>query len=48
MPIAFLVTVVVSLNTRSRIPKGTARTMVRLHAPETLTAGLPEATTLRY
>jgi len=48
MPIAFFVMVVVSLNTPSRIPKGTARTMVRLHAPETLKAGLPEPTPLTY
>lgn len=34
MPIAFLVTIVVSLATPSRIPRGTDRTMVRLHAPE--------------
>jgi cation/acetate symporter len=34
MPIAFVVAVVVSLATPSRIPPGTARTMVRLHAPE--------------
>ena len=36
MPIAFLVAVLVSLATPSRIPKGTARTMVRLHTPEDL------------
>jgi len=36
VPIAFLVTVLVSLATPSRIPKGTARTMVRLHTPENL------------
>src|SRR4029079_15824724 len=36
VPIAFLVTVMVSLATPSRIPKGTARTMVRLHTPEDL------------
>ena len=34
MPTAFLVAIVVSLATPSRIPAGTARTMVRLHAPE--------------
>ncbi len=34
MPIAFAVTILVSLATPSRIPPGTARTMVRLHAPE--------------
>jgi cation/acetate symporter len=36
VPIAFLVTVLVSMATPSRIPKGTARTMVRLHTPENL------------
>ncbi|MBG0817148.1 cation acetate symporter [Planomonospora sp. ID82291] len=36
VPIAFLVMVVVSLLTPGRIPKGVARTMVRLHTPETL------------
>ena len=36
VPIAFLVAVMVSLATPSRIPKGTARTMVRLHTPEDL------------
>jgi len=36
VPIAFLVAVTVSLATPSRIPKGTARTMVRLHTPEDL------------
>jgi len=36
VPIAFFVAVVVSLATPSRIPKGTARTMVRLHTPEDL------------
>jgi cation/acetate symporter len=44
MPIAFLVAVVVSLKTPNRIPKGTARTMVRLHAPEALIADLAEPT----
>jgi cation/acetate symporter len=34
VPIAFVVAVMVSLATPSRIPKGTARTMVRLHTPE--------------
>jgi len=34
MPTAFVVAIVVSLATPSRIPAGTARTMVRLHAPE--------------
>jgi len=36
VPIAFLVAVLVSLATPSRIPKGTARSMVRLHTPEDL------------
>ncbi|MEU4832130.1 cation acetate symporter [Streptosporangium sp. NPDC023615] len=36
VPIAFLVMVVVSLLTPSRIPPNVARTMVRLHTPETL------------
>jgi cation/acetate symporter len=40
VPVAFLVAVTVSLVTPSRIPKGTARTMVRLHAPEALNADL--------
>jgi hypothetical protein len=31
---------VVSLATPKRIPRGTARTMVRLHAPEVLSANL--------
>jgi len=44
VPIAFLVAVTVSLATPSRIPRGTARTMVRLHAPEALSAGLTERT----
>ncbi len=35
-PIAFAVMVVVSLATPSRVPRGTARTMVRLHSPEDL------------
>jgi cation/acetate symporter len=48
MPIAFLVAVVVSITTPSRIPKGTARTMVRLHAPEALNADLAEPTPLSY
>jgi cation/acetate symporter len=34
VPIAFVVTVVVSMATPARIPRGTARTMVRLHTPE--------------
>lgn len=36
VPIAFTVTVAVSLLTPGRIPRGVARTMVRLHAPEGL------------
>jgi cation/acetate symporter len=48
MPIAFLVAVLVSITTPSRIPKGTARTMVRLHAPEALNADLAEPTSLSY
>ncbi|GAA3022946.1 cation acetate symporter [Streptosporangium longisporum] len=36
VPIAFLVMVVASLLTPSRIPPNVARTMVRLHTPETL------------
>ncbi len=36
VPIAFLVAVLVSLATPSRVPKGTARSMVRLHTPEDL------------
>lgn len=36
VPIAFLVAILVSLATPARIPKGTARTMVRLHTPEDL------------
>ncbi|ADG88842.1 hypothetical protein TBS_11440 [Thermobispora bispora] len=36
VPVSFLVMIVVSLLTPSRIPPGVARTMVRLHAPETL------------
>jgi cation/acetate symporter len=36
VPAAFLVTVLVSYATPSSIPAGTARTMVRLHAPEDL------------
>ena len=38
MPTAFLVAIVVSLATPGRIPAGTARTMVRLHAPESVRA----------
>jgi cation/acetate symporter len=36
VPTAFLVTMLVSIATPSRIPRGTARTMVRLHTPENL------------
>ncbi|MBB4916726.1 cation acetate symporter [Streptosporangium saharense] len=36
VPVAFTVMIVVSLLTRSRIPPGVARIMVRLHTPETL------------
>jgi cation/acetate symporter len=36
VPIAFAVTVLVSLATPSRVPRGTARSMVRLHTPEDL------------
>ena len=36
VPIAFAVAVIVSMATPSRVPKGTARTMVRLHTPEDL------------
>ena len=36
VPTAFLVMVLVSLATRSRIPAGVARTMLQLHAPEVL------------
>jgi len=38
LPTTFLVMAVVSLATPKRIPRGTARTMVRLHAPEALRA----------
>ena len=34
LPTTFVVMMLVSLMTPARIPKGTARTMVRLHAPE--------------
>ena len=40
LPITFVVMTVVSLATPKRIPRGTARTMVRLHAPEVLSANL--------
>ena len=36
IPIAFATAVVVSLATPGRIPRHTARTMVRLHTPEDL------------
>jgi Na+(H+)/acetate symporter ActP len=36
VPVAFLVMVVVSLRTPSRVPRGVGRTMVRLHAPESV------------
>jgi len=42
LPSAAAVMVLVSLATPGRIPRGTARTMVRLHAPETLSAGRGE------
>ncbi len=42
LPITFVVMAVVSLATPKRIPRGTARTMVRLHAPESLSAVLGE------
>ena len=42
LPITFVVMTVVSLATPKRIPRGTARTMVRLHAPEALSAALAE------
>ena len=38
LPVTFAVMAVVSLATPKRIPRGTARTMVRLHAPEALIA----------
>jgi cation/acetate symporter len=37
VPSALVTMVVVSLLTRSRVPGHTARFMVRLHTPETLT-----------
>jgi cation/acetate symporter len=40
LPTTFVVMAVVSLATPKRIPQGTARTMVRLHAPEALSANL--------
>ena len=36
MPLAFATVVVVSLLTPGRIPRGVARSMVRLHTPETV------------
>jgi cation/acetate symporter len=36
VPVAFLTMVLVSLATRSRLPAHVARTMVRLHTPETV------------
>ncbi len=39
IPIAFATTVLVSLATPSAIPRGAARTMVRLHSPEELHLG---------
>lgn len=36
VPVSFTVMVTVSLLTPSRVPRGVARTMVRLHTPETL------------
>ncbi|MBP2705796.1 cation acetate symporter [Microbispora sp. RL4-1S] len=36
VPVSFTVMIVVSLLTPSRVPRGVARTMVRLHTPETL------------
>jgi cation/acetate symporter len=48
LPITFAVMAVVSLATPKRIPRGTARTMVRLHAPETLSAALGEPPPLTH
>ena len=42
LPITFIVMTVVSRATPGRVPRGTARTMVRLHAPEALSAHLGE------
>ncbi len=36
VPLAFLVTVVVSLATPGHVPNGTLRTMIRLHTPESI------------
>ncbi|MEI2766425.1 MAG: cation acetate symporter [Dermatophilaceae bacterium] len=41
VPLAFATAVIVSLATPGSIPKGAARTMVRLHAPEELTRPSP-------
>jgi cation/acetate symporter len=41
MPLAFLVAALVSLATPGRVPPGTLRTMVRLHAPESLASQAP-------
>lgn len=41
VPIAFAVTVLVSYASPSRVPAGTARTLVRLHAPEDLGTPTP-------
>jgi cation/acetate symporter len=43
LPTTFLVMTAVSLATPQRIPRGTSRTMVRLHAPESLSASLGQA-----
>lgn len=40
LPVTFLVMMGVSLATPRHVPRGTARTMVRLHAPEVLSAHL--------
>jgi len=40
LPTTFAVMMLVSLATPARIPRGTARTMVRLHAPEVLSTNL--------
>jgi len=42
LPTTFIVMIVASLATPQRIPKGTARTMVRLHAPEALIPSLED------
>jgi cation/acetate symporter len=45
MPLAFITVVVVSRLTPHRIPRGTARSMVRLHTPEAVDVdrGFPAA-----